>query len=296
MIDAPFLLAALVLALAFPPAEARRVVVAPRESLAVDITGAGAPVVIVPGLLGSAATYRLLTRSLADAGYRVFVIEPLAFGTSSRPAHADYSLLAQAGRIARAMDALGVSGAVVVGHSAGGAIALRVAYARPDLVTALVLLEAGPAESAATPGFRRAMGYAPLIRLGGMRVVRRYLRGGLRSASGDAAWVTDSVVRAYTAGTDGDLSATLRAWIGMANAVEREPLRPHLARVRCPVRQLLGAAPHDGGPGAVELAALTNSLPSYSVVRVEGAGHFLHEERPDAVLAQVLAALRGRSR
>ena len=295
MVDAPVILTVLLLA-TVPPAETRRVAVAPRESLAVEITGAGAPVVIVPGLLGSAATYRLLTRGLADSGYRVYVIEPLAFGTSSRPANADYSLLGQAGRIAQAMDALGVSGAVVVGHSAGGAIALRVAYTRPDLVAALVLLEAGPAESASTPGFRRAMGYAPLIRLGGMRVVRRYLRGGLRAASGDAAWITDSVVRAYTTGTDGDLGATLRAWIGMANAVEREPLRPHLARVRCPVRQLLGAAPHDGGPGAVELAALTTSLPSYSVTRVEGAGHFLHEERPDAVLAQALAALRGQSR
>jgi pimeloyl-ACP methyl ester carboxylesterase len=95
-------------------------------------------------------------------------------------------------------------------------------------------------------------------------------------------------VRAYTAGTNGDLGATLRAWIGMANAVEREALRPHLGEVRCPVRQLLGAAPHDGGPGAAELAALTAAVADYAVTRVEGAGHFLHEERPDAVIAFVL--------
>ena len=67
MVDAPVILTVLLLA-TVPPAETRRVAVAPRESLAVEITGAGAPVVIVPGLLGSAATYRLLTRGLADAG------------------------------------------------------------------------------------------------------------------------------------------------------------------------------------------------------------------------------------
>ena len=91
---------------------------------------------------------------------------------------------------------------------------------------------------------------APLIRVGGMRLIRRYLHRGLERASGNTAWVSDSVVRAYTAGTEGDLGATLRAWTAMALAREPEPLGPHLAEIRSPVLQLLGTAPHDGGPAA----------------------------------------------
>ena len=78
--------------------------VAPRESLQVTVAGAGEPVVLLPGLFGSAFGYRTLIPQLTAAGYRAIVIEPLGIGGSARPERADYSLTAQADRIARALD------------------------------------------------------------------------------------------------------------------------------------------------------------------------------------------------
>src|ERR1700704_3420746 len=76
------------------------------ESVAVTVTGTGDPVVLVPGLFGSAFGFRTLIPLLADAGYRAVVVEPLGIGSSARPEHADYSLTAPADRIAGAPDRL----------------------------------------------------------------------------------------------------------------------------------------------------------------------------------------------
>jgi len=265
-----------------------RVRVAPRESLHVDVVGpaAGAPVVLVPGLFGSVYGFRQVVPPLAAQGYRTIVIEPLGIGSSSRPSRADYSLTAQADRLAAVLDTLAVGPALLVAHSLGGSMALRLAYRRPDLVRGVVLLEGGPAEAATTPGFRRALRFAPWIKLfGGVRRVRAAMRRSLVAASGDTSWVTDSVVAGYTAAAAADLDATLLAYLAMAEAREPERLADRLGDVHTPVRLLLGTAPHAGVPPRAERELLRARLARFAEDTVGGAGHYLHEERPMAVVA-----------
>src|SRR5438876_164671 len=85
--------------------------VAPTESLFVETAGRGAPVVLIPGLFGSAFGFRKLVPLLVSAGYRTIVIEPLGVGASARPEKANYSLTAQADRIAAVLDSLHVRNA-----------------------------------------------------------------------------------------------------------------------------------------------------------------------------------------
>jgi pimeloyl-ACP methyl ester carboxylesterase len=264
------------------------------DSVRVTVSGTvGPPVVLLPGLFGSAFAFRQLTPQLEAAGYRVFVVEAPGIGDAPRPRATDYSLTAQAARVARALDTVGVRGAIVVAHAIGGSIAYRVAYQRPDLVAGIVSLDGGPAEAAATPGFRRAMKFAPWIKLfGGKRLVRRKIANYLRNSSGDPAWVTDSVIDGYTAGAARDIDATLRAFIAMAGAREPDRLQPHLAAIRCPVLLLLGGVPHPGAPPAVEVAELAASLQRFALDSLPGVGHFAYEERPAAVVAAVQRVTR----
>src|SRR6267143_154814 len=118
--------------------------VARAESLHVVTFGKGEPVVLIPGFFGSAFGFRKLVPLLEQAGYQPIVVEPLGTGFSSRPEHGNYSFSAQAHRIAAALDSLQIRHAWVIGHSMGGAVALRLAYTRPDLVRALISLEGGP--------------------------------------------------------------------------------------------------------------------------------------------------------
>ena len=274
-------------------ARAFPLVLSPAESVEVTVAGSGEPVVLIPGLFGSAFGYRAVIPLLTDAGYRAIVVEPLGIGSSTRPEHADYSLTAQADRIAAALDRLSVRHAVVVAHSLGASMAFRLAYRRPDLVAGIVSLDGGPAEAAATRAFRRAMKFAPWIKLfGGVKLVRKKIRAQLIKASGDASWVSEQVVDGYTAAAAHDLDGTLKAFLAMADRREPERLRPHLAEVRCPVRLLLGTATHEGGVSAEEVAILAAALPLFIVDSVPGAGHFLYEEQP-AVVVTAVRRLRG---
>lgn len=267
-----------------------KVSVAPAEWLAVTISGSdsGPPLVLIPGLFGSQFGFRKVVPPLNEAGYRTIVIEPLGVGASSRPEHADYSLAAQADRIARVLDSLGVDHAVVVAHALGAAMGLRLAYRRPDLVRGLVALDGGPSETAVTPSFRRTIRLFPWVKLmGGAKLVRKKTRENLVASSADTTWVTDEVIAEYTAGTAKDLDATLKAYVAMAEAKERDRLAPHLAEVLCPVRLVVGSSPHSGNVKDADIALLQDSLPTFALDSIAGAGHYLHEERPDVVVAAV---------
>lgn len=254
----------------------------------VSVTGRGQPVLLIPGLFGSRFGFRHVVPLLTGAGYRVIVVEPLGIGSSARPEDGDYSLTAQAGRIAAVLDSLNVRDVIVVAHSLGASMAYRLAYRRPELVRAIVSLEGGPAEAAATPSFRRAMRFVPWIKLfGGIRRIRGTIHNRLVAASGDTSWVTDSVVNAYTAGAAADLDGTLKAFLRMADAREPERLAPRLGEIRCPVRLLLGTAPHESGVPPKDVELLRTSLSSFSVDSVVGSGHYIQEEQPAAVVAAV---------
>ncbi|HEU0106231.1 MAG TPA: alpha/beta hydrolase [Vicinamibacteria bacterium] len=271
----------------------RHITLSPGESLRIVVEGEGTPVVLLPGLLGSAFGFRKLVGPLVAGGHRAVVIEPLGIGGSAKPEAADYSLTAQADRISAVMVALGLDEAVVVAHSVSASMAFRLAARHPERVKAIVSLDGGPTETAATPGFRRAMRFAFLIKLfGGTKRIERIVRSTLEQRSADPRWVTDDVVAGYMSAGARDLDGTLTALRQIARAREPEPLRPRLCQVLCPVRLVIGTVAHEGGIGASEIALLQDRLPHFSIDRVEAAGHFVFEEKPEAVVAAIESAAR----
>ncbi len=265
-----------------------RIPVAAAESLTVTVSGEGVTVVVIPGLAGSAFAFRRLTPILVGTGHRVIVVEPLGVGTSSRPERADYALEAQAGRVASVLDTLGVRQALVLGHALGGSIALRLALARPDLARGVVLMEGGAAEQAATSGFRRAMLFAPWVKmLGGQTLIRKQLRKSLAKSSADPGWITDEVIEGYSRGVAQNLDQTLKGYLRMVEARDQSHLAPRLGLMRLPVLLILGAAPHEGGPNSKEVDLLSRGLPVFSMQLVPGAGHHIHEERPCELAALI---------
>jgi len=258
------------------------------ESLQVTMAGEGEPVVLIPGLFGSAYAFRHLLEQLPAAGYRAIVIEPLGIGTSARPEKGDYSLTHQADRIAAVLRELNTGPATLVAHSTGASMALRLAYRQPALVSAIVSLDGGPAERATSRGFRRAMQYVPWIKwMGGVKRVRAKIRESMIETSGDTTWVTEEVVDGYTAGARQDLDGTLKAYLRMAESKEPERIVPNLGAVRCPVRLVVGTAPHQGGIPERQLEALRHGLTSFAVDSVPGAGLHVYEERPQAIVEAV---------
>ena len=275
---------------------ARDITVAAGEVMHVTSVGSGAPAVLVLGLFGSAFGYRRLIGPLEERGYRVIIVEPLGTGTSAYPRGVDYSLTAQADRIASVLDTLGVRHALVVAHSVGVSMALRLTYRRPELVRGLLTIDGGPVEAAATPGLQHAMKFAVFLKLFmGQGTLRKKVRHAMVENSGDTTWITDSVVQGYTAGPGRDLHRTIDALRGMARSHEAARLRDHLAEIRVPVRLIVGMVPHGSAITSDEIIELKGSIGDFGVDSIPGSGQFIHEEQPEAVV-DALARLEDVSR
>jgi pimeloyl-ACP methyl ester carboxylesterase len=85
---------------------------------------------------------------LLTTSHSVIRIDLLGHGRSDKPAHGDYAIPVQGRRVAAALDRLGVRRAIVAGHSSGGYTATALTEQRPDLVTALALINTGPSPDA----------------------------------------------------------------------------------------------------------------------------------------------------
>jgi len=294
------IIAILLFGLSFDSAGAvRHIVVAPGETLTVTTAaaliaepnaGRTPPVVLLPGMLGAAFGYRRVAPMLAAAGHQVYVVEPLGTGSSSHPGDADYSLDAQAERVSVALDSLGVDNAILVGSNFGASVALRIAYRHPVRVLGVVLLDGGPIDRPYTDGVSVAMKLGPLIRIfGGRHFATSHIRSALIQASADSAWVTSEVVAMYAQPIAGDLGAAITVMKAMHRARASEPLRENLSRISQPVRLLIGATNRRNGIGPDEVALFRETLRNFGADSVAHSGVYLHEERPDAVIAAVLS-------
>jgi pimeloyl-ACP methyl ester carboxylesterase len=278
--------------LAAPPVDTavvRDIQVAPGEILRTTTIGTGQPLVLIPGLFGAAYTYRMLTGPLAAQGYQTIVVEPLGYGWSSHPKDADYSYSAQTARVSSALDSLGIRRALFVAQSSGAAIAFRLAVRRPDLVRGLLSIDGGPAESAATAGMKKA------FKFGGGLVkfaldeskLRHDVRREIVKNSGDTTWVTDAVIRGYTAGQTADMGGSIDAYQRMSKAKETDTLTDRLHECAMPVRLLVGTVSHPAEVTHDQREMLSDRLPNFRADSVPGSGQYIQEEQPHAVLDAV---------
>jgi len=102
---------------------------------------------LIHGSASSTRSWDPLVLTLAKS-HRVIRIDLLGHGRSAKSAVGGYEIPDQGRRVGVALDRLGVKHAIVVGHSSGGAVATALAEQRPDLVTALVLINTGPSMDA----------------------------------------------------------------------------------------------------------------------------------------------------
>ncbi|MGH8880703.1 MAG: alpha/beta fold hydrolase, partial [Stackebrandtia sp.] len=85
---------------------------------------------------------------LLTASHHVIRVDLLGCGRSAKPEDGDYRISRQGHRLGVALDRLGIEHATVVGHSSGGYGATALVERRPELVTALVLINSGPSMDA----------------------------------------------------------------------------------------------------------------------------------------------------
>jgi 3-oxoadipate enol-lactonase len=249
------------------------------------VGGRGPSLVLIHGLGGSAANWLALAPILAGRA-RVLVPELPGHGGSA-PLPAAPNLDVYADRVASLAEREEMLPAVIVGHSLGGAVALRLALRRPDAVSDLVLA-ASAGVSSATRRARYALRILGIVRPS--RVLARYRRSLSRTVWGryfafghwgaaDPGALPPEMAEAFLSGP-----ALHTDTVSAAQALVADELRPQLAAVRCRCLVLWGAQDTqlpvaDGFELAQALRAPLRVIPD--------CGHLLIGERPDACLAAI---------
>ena len=252
-----------------------------------DLGSGNSTYVLISGLVGGIAGFRRTQALLATQGHRVIAIDPYRLSLDS----ADVSFDALARRVDRVLRELGAASAHVVGHSHGGAVALRLAANSPERVSDLCLVDVGAKASARGPLLNGAIRLVPLItRLpGGRTLVRRRFINGLRDNSGSSAWLDDSTQHAYADPMFQEIGRVVAMALRVGNMDEPEPLDAVLSRVHVPVTVLLGQLPHASGPDVAEMRALEQLGALVHVQSIAGVAHFPHEEAPDEFVRIITA-------
>lgn len=110
--------------------------------------GGGVPVLAVQGLGSNHRAFELLANAMPDQ--RFIAIDARGRATAARIASAN-GVTTHAEDLVAALDHFGLEQAVVLGHSMGGFVALRLAQLHPERVAGLVLVDGGPPVK--LPGF-----------------------------------------------------------------------------------------------------------------------------------------------
>jgi len=259
---------------------------------------ANAPVVwLVHGTGASTHSWRALMPLLATR-CRVLAADLPGHGFTGTPhggaAAAQFSLSGMAQALHALMQTLDAAPKLIVGHSAGAAVAIRQCldgHTAPRAVVSLngaLLPLAGLAGQLFSP-VARLMAGAPLVprlfawRAADPAVLRRLLdgTGSTLDARGQALYARLVSNPGHAAGA----LAMMARW-------DLQALQRDLPRLRAPLHLVVGANDRTVAPAqAHSVLALLPPHPLTRVTTLPGLGHLAHEERPDLVADIVAQAL-----
>lgn len=131
----------------------------PPPAFAVEVTGEGPPMVLIPGLASSGEVWEATVERYRDH-YRLHVLTLAGF--AGQPPIAPPLLATARDQLVRYLEGLGEERPVLVGHSLGGFLALWVAATVPDRVAAVVAVDGVPFLPALVDPAATADGVRPL--------------------------------------------------------------------------------------------------------------------------------------
>ena len=254
------------------------------------------PVLILHGAASNLEEPRLALAGVME-GQRVIYLDRPGLGWSARP-EGPWSPQREAALIARFLEALEIPEAVVVGHSWGGAIAMRLGMDHPQRVTGLVLvapaLSAWIGEAAWFNTFTHIPLVGPLMtRLIAPLTGQAQLEGGSRRA-----FHPEPLPEGYVAASKLPLFLRPSAW--KANAEDMARVNHHLEAQEIRYGEIAAPAIFLAGKADTVLWSKRHSgaaaarMADAELIYVKGAGHNLHHHHPGKV-AEAVREVRRRA-
>lgn len=274
----------------WPHREASRFVEAGGMDWHVQQMGQGPTILLLHGAGAATHSWRDLMPILAERAHVVAIDLP-GHGFSGDPGSGGLTLPGMSRRVGGLVEAMGWRPALVVGHSAGAAVALRLALDGRIGDAGIVAINGAlaPFAGAVAPLFQ---GLAMGLFLNPFAI--RVFAHAARSTARVERMIAGTGSRIDARGLDlygalfrkpGHVGGTL----GMMANWDLMPLRRDLGRLAVPLTLIVGETDRAVPPSVSE--AVGGEVAGARIVRMPGLGHLAHEEDAARVGAAVLVAL-----
>jgi pimeloyl-ACP methyl ester carboxylesterase len=263
-------------------------------NLAVRDLGKGKPILLLHGLGASSYTWHAIQPKLARTN-RVIALDMKGFGHSDKPLDDAYTIADQAKLVADYIARNDLRGLTLVGHSYGGAVAMRVALADAESprkrIDKLVLIDS-LAYKQPVPFFFRLL-RTPLIGELGLNLIPAdvQISRALTVAYHHDWKVNPETVASYASPlqTEGGKHALLRTVDGLMNE-DADALVPRYRTLKTPT--LLIWCAYDRIVPIAFGKRLSKDLPNAKIDVIQECGHIPQEEEPEETLAAIQSFVR----
>ncbi len=248
-----------------------------------EYPGPGQPLIIMHGLFGMLDNWHNLARSFSE-NYHVFLVDLRNHGQS--PHSSDFSYPLMAADIAELMQHLGLSKAAILGHSMGGKVAMEFALENPEKCSELIVVDIAPVQY--RPGHDDI--FAALFSID--------LKDGTRKRSEldeeMAKYIPEFGTRQFL------LKSLVRDGDGFAWKFNLDALHHHYEKI---IAGIEGARDYTGPTLFIRgsesryvrdehWSRIEELFPLAKLSTVEGAGHWVHAEKPQELIQLVKEFLR----
>ena len=260
----------------------------------VKVMGQGEPVfVLLHGFGASLYSWHAVMELFSQLG-TVIVYDRPAFGLTERPLSWEgqnpYGPEAQVALLIGLLDHFGVQQPILVGNSAGGAVAMQTTLAYPERVAALILVDPAVYAGGGAPAWVRPLLSTPQMRHLGPLVARQIQARGpelIEMAWHDPARLSPEALELYKKPLQAENWD--RALWEFTLASRPSELAERLDELTLPVLVITGD--DDRIVPTADSIRLADELPNAGLVVIPNAGHVPHEEQPEAFMLAVTGFL-----
>lgn len=240
--------------------------------------GQGPPIIILHGLFGFSDNWQTIAKALAD---HHLVVTPDLRNHGRSPHVPSHTYPEMAEDVAAFMDAHWMFHATLIGHSMGGKVAMQLALAHPDKVDRLVVvdIEPGQADDNHSGIFEALLGM-DLSKMTDRNAIEAYLAPRIPDVG-----TRQFLLKNITRNADGTF-----AW-----KMNLPVLWKHFSDILAPVSGGIFDKPvlfirgsRSGYIKNEDWPLITSMFPQARLITIEGAGHWVHADKP----AELLEAVR----
>ena len=248
------------------------------------------PLLMIHGLGENLLTWQKILNRLPQENYRFLLVDLPGHGQSTAERMGKYSHRHLAQQLIEFLDTLSIKKVIIIGHSLGGNLALRMALLHPERVQALFLISPAVFSVHGVP-LSSLIFANPLLRTGIISIANKTLRSEikltktLQDAVFDKNIIDQDLIERIVKPILRNPKSGLALYYYLRDS-SRNHVFPDLKSLTLPIFIMSGR--EDSWVKISEIRRLNASLNNVTFLEIYQCGHMPQEEKPDEVVKQLI--------